>query len=99
MPVRSPTTWLSRSARLLDRTLRELYLDGIAAADLTPLAGLTGLQTLSLDNTAVADLTPLAGLSGLQTLFLDNTAVADLTPLAGLTACNTCPSTTRRSPT
>ena len=61
----------------------ELYLDGVATADLTPLAGLAGLQVLSLDNTAVADLTPLAGLAGLS-VSLDNTAVADLTPLAGL---------------
>ena len=36
-------------------------------ADLTPLAGLSGLQTLNLASIAVADLTPLAGLTALQT--------------------------------
>jgi internalin A len=53
-------------------------------ADLTPLAGLSGLQSLNCFSTQVADLTPLAGLSGLQSLICPFTKVADLTPLAGL---------------
>ena len=53
-------------------------------ADLTPLARLSGLQTLSLSHTPVTDLAPLAHLSGLQTLSLSHTPVTDLTPLARL---------------
>ena len=54
--------------------------------DLSPLAGLSGLQTLILSDTLVADLAPLAGLFALQNLILAIAPVANLTPLAGLTA-------------
>jgi len=37
-------------------------------SDVTPLAGLTGLQTLDLRGTQVSDVTPLAGLTGLRIL-------------------------------
>ena len=53
---------------------------------MTPLAGLTALQTLNLAGTQVSDVTPLAGLTALQTLNLAGTQVSDVTPLAGLTA-------------
>jgi hypothetical protein len=55
-------------------------------SNLTPLAGLSALQSLSLDSTQVADLAPLEGLSALQSLSLDGTQVTDLAPLAGLSA-------------
>src|SRR5215469_5677201 len=58
-------------------------------ADLTPLARLSGLQTLSLSHTPVTDLAPLAHLSGLQTLSLSHTPVSDLTPLAHLSGLQT----------
>jgi hypothetical protein len=66
-----------------------LILSDIPVSDLTPLADLTGLQTLDLFRTQVSDLTPLAGLTGLQTLNLWDTRVSDLTPLAGLTGLQT----------
>ena len=66
-----------------------LDFTGSDLIDLTPLAGLTALETLWLSSTAVIDLTPLAGLTALETLGLDSTAVSDLTPLAGLTALET----------
>jgi uncharacterized protein YjbI with pentapeptide repeats len=52
--------------------------------DLSPLAGLSGLQRLDLWGTRVSDLSALAGLSGLQSLDLDGTPVSDVSPLAGL---------------
>ena len=55
-------------------------------ADLSPLSGLSILQTFSCDSTQVSDLSPLAGLTALQTLSCSDTPVSDLTPLACLTA-------------
>ncbi len=57
-----------------------------ALSDLSPLAGLTALQTLDLSETGVTDVSPLAGLTALKTLHLSETGVTDLSPLAGLTA-------------
>ncbi|MBR28969.1 MAG: hypothetical protein CML46_18830 [Rhodobacteraceae bacterium] len=54
-------------------------------ADIAPLAGCTGLQSLDLGHTQVADIAPLAGCTGLQSLNLDSTQVADIAPLAGCT--------------
>ena len=64
--------------------LTQLDLVNTEVRDLTPLAGLTGLQLLRLNQTAVQDLTPLAGLTGLQTLWLNRTAVQDLRPIRDL---------------
>lgn len=55
-----------------------------ALSDLTPLSGLTALQTLGLLGTAVTDLRPLSALTGLHWLDLEATPVSDLTPLSGL---------------
>jgi internalin A len=53
--------------------------------DLSPLAGLQGLQSLDLDSCkCVTDLAPLAGLRGLQNLNLWSTGVLDLSALAEL---------------
>ena len=56
-------------------------------ADLSPLAGLTKLQSLEVplggENVGV-DLSPLAGLTDLRTLRTGSN-VTDLTPLSGLT--------------
>lgn len=54
-------------------------------SDVSPLAGLTGLQSLGLSGTKVSDLSPLAGLTGLQALNVSHTQVSDLSPLARLT--------------
>ena len=53
-------------------------------SDLSPLAGLAGLQRLDLTGTQVSDLSPLAELAGLHFLKLDRTQVWDLSPLEGL---------------
>ena len=71
-----------------ERKVRRWLVDR-PLADLTPLAGLSALQTLDLDDAKVSDLTPLAGLSALQTLHVSSMAVSDLTPLAGLSALQT----------
>ena len=68
--------------------LRQLKIDGLIS-DLTPLAGLTGLDFLDLIGTGVADITPLAGLVNLRTLYLDYNQITDLTPLVGLTRLET----------
>ena len=61
----------------------ELNLSTAQVADLTPLQGLTKLQTLDLSVTQAADLTPLRGLATLQSLNLSGTQVADLIPSPG----------------
>ena len=52
--------------------------------DLTPLASLTGLQSLYVSGADVSDLGPLATLTGLQALDISRTKVSALTPLARL---------------
>lgn len=47
-------------------------------ADLTPLAGLTALQTLGCTGTRVSDLTPLSGIAGLIILVENETRAAAL---------------------
>ena len=61
--------------------LTELDLRTTQAADLGPLAGLTGLTNLYLDETSITDLGPLAAMSSLEVLHLSNTQVTDLSPL------------------
>ena len=68
--------------------LKSLVLTGnMEIADLSPLAGLTKLQSLEVplggENVGV-DLSPLAGLADLRTLRTGSN-VTDLTPLSGLT--------------
>ena len=68
--------------------LKSLVLTGnMEIADLSPLAGLTKLQSLEVplggENVGV-DLSPLAGLTDLRTLRTGSN-VTDLTPLSGLT--------------
>ena len=64
----------------------DLDLRGTQVSDLTPLRGLTALQSLDLSGTKVSDLAPLRGLTALQSLHLTSTKVSDLTALRGLTA-------------
>ena len=54
----------------IDKAKKTLNLDisKTAVTDLTPLAGMSSLQSLNLYRTQVTDLTPLAGLSSLKTL-------------------------------
>jgi internalin A len=53
--------------------------------DISPIKGLTQLQSLSLANTQVQDISPIKGLTQLQSLSLANTQVQDISPIKGLT--------------
>jgi Leucine-rich repeat (LRR) protein len=53
--------------------------------DITPLAGLAGLQWLSLTGTLVSEISPIAGLFQLKGLGLSHTRVSDLSSVAKLT--------------
>ena len=53
-------------------------------SDLTPLAGMTALQTLYLDGTRVSDLTPLAGMTALRGVHLGDGLATDLSALDAL---------------
>ena len=66
--------------------LRLLSVSQTDISDLSPLAGLSALQSLDCSETRVSDLGPLAGLSALQSLDCYGTQVSDLGPLAGLSA-------------
>jgi Leucine-rich repeat (LRR) protein len=59
----------------------ELNLVHSGLTDVTPLAGLTALQSLGLGGTQVTDATPLAGLTALEELDLTGTRVTDVSPL------------------
>lgn len=65
--------------------LRHLLLIGTEVSDLSPLAGLSGLQGLYVDGSSVVDLAPLAELHDLSDLSLDATRVSDLSILRSLT--------------
>ena len=52
--------------------LTEIRFSRNQISDLTPLAGLTKLETLQLISNQITDLTPLAGLTNLTTLAIDN---------------------------
>ena len=54
-------------------------------SDLSPLAGLTKLESLWLSDNHVSDLSPLAGLTNLEKMYLGGNQISDLSPLAGLT--------------
>ena len=63
--------------------LTVLNLDG-AAADVWPLARMSGLKRLSLRGSGLSDVQALGGLTALRVLDIGGTGVADLTPLGGL---------------
>ena len=70
--------------------LEELDLANPDLADLSPLAGLTGLKILYLDDgnmvsSAITDLSPLAGLTDLEGLYIPaKSNYTDFSPLAGM---------------
>ncbi len=80
-------------------TLRELLLDGEwvsgegyvnsnAVSNLSPLLGLTQLDTLYLGWNAISDISALAGLTQLNGLYLDTNAISDISALLGLMQLN-----------
>ena len=67
--------------------LIELILDEcMHISDLSPLAGLTNLESLYLNINAISDLSPLSGLINLTELRLAWNQITDISPLAGLIA-------------
>ena len=66
--------------------LQDLWLarNQLGSTDLTPLAGLTSLQSLYLYRAGISDVTPLAAIASLNHLFLDNNPISDISPLASL---------------
>jgi Leucine-rich repeat (LRR) protein len=67
----------------------QVYFCRQLSGDLTPLAGLTSLQSLTLSGCEqLSDLSPLAGLTSLQSLNLSECEQlsGDLAPLAGLSS-------------
>ena len=62
----------------------DLDLNNNKITDVTPLAGLTKLESLTLYDNKIKDLKPLAGLKKLRSLALSNNKITDVTPLAGL---------------
>ncbi len=55
-------------------------------SDLSPLSGLSALQSLSCWTNQVSDLSPLSGLAALQLLSCGDNRISDLSPLSGLSA-------------
>ena len=62
--------------------LRELHLYGYGLRDLTPLAGLSGLNSLVVRN--LESLEGVQALSGLRELRVTDSGLSDLSPLGGL---------------
>jgi hypothetical protein len=74
--VAPPSSWVP--------FIHELIFQNEPLADLSPLAGLSGLRLLFLNDTPVSDISPLSGLSGLRLLDLGGTKVSDVSPLSTL---------------
>ena len=66
--------------------LQDLWLarNQLGSTDLTPLGGLTSLQSLYLYRAGISDVTPLAAIASLNHLSLDNNPISDISPLASL---------------
>jgi hypothetical protein len=63
-----------------------ISFQGAELADLSPLALLTGLETLVLSGHPTGDITPLASLTKLRKLYLANNELTNLNVLGGLKA-------------
>ena len=69
--------------------VRVLRLNHNQITDVSPLSGLTGLETLTLQYNQITDVAPLSGLTGLEWLNLFANQITDVSPLAGLTGLET----------
>lgn len=67
-------------------SLTGLGLDFNRIADISPLAGLTGLHMLRLSYNDIQDISALETLSELDTLMAARNYISDLSPLSGLTS-------------
>ena len=80
---------LSGELTQMDREkVTELYISGSQITDLTPLAGMKGLERLGLGGNKIIDLKPVAGLTELTEIGFSKNQITDLKPLAGLTKLN-----------
>ncbi|HMJ14869.1 MAG TPA: leucine-rich repeat domain-containing protein, partial [Polyangiaceae bacterium] len=66
------------------KALKELYLGPGEYDDLSPLAGLTRIESLRASISQVKDIKPLADMVALDRLDLGRTQVADISPLSNL---------------
>ena len=64
--------------------LSRLSLNDNQISDLSPIAGLVGLDGLWIINNPVSDISPIRDLTNLTELVVDKTYVSDLSPIAGL---------------
>lgn len=67
------------------KSLKELFLGPGEYSDLSPISGLTQLESLRASINQVRDLKPIEGMTKLDRLDLGRTQVSDLKPLAKLT--------------
>jgi len=67
------------------KQLKELFLGRGEIDDLSPIAGLTQLETLRASMNPIKDIGPLEKMTKMDRLDLALTQVSDLTPLAGMT--------------
>jgi internalin A len=65
--------------------VKGLYLAAGTLDDITPLKGLTLLESLRLASTAVKDISPLVGLGRMDRLDLSHTSVEDISPISAMT--------------
>lgn len=66
------------------RWLKHLQIESSMVRDISPLSGLSSLQTLILSQNPIEDLAPISNLKELVHLELDNTLIEDLDPLVPL---------------
>jgi len=76
--------WRDLARSVLGQRIISVQLFLVEGGDLSPLVGLSNLQSLDVMQVDVSDITPLAGLTTLQYLELVATKVTDITPLANL---------------
>ena len=62
------------------------YFNRNSISDLSPLSGLTSLETLYLYDNSISDVSDLSGLTSLKTLYLYNNSISDVSGLSGLTS-------------
>jgi internalin A len=67
------------------KSLKEVFLGPGKVWDLSPLAGLSQLETVRVAGNPVEELAPLAGLKKMDRLDISDTKIKDLSPVAGWT--------------
>ena len=65
--------------------LKRLALEGTSVTDLSPIAGLTKIETLSIVATPITDLSPITNFTNIKQFGLMETNITDLSPLKNST--------------